>query len=319
MTDANVLLGRIQPAFFPKVFGPKADQSLDRDVVARRFAELAQRMTSAARLIGSEDVAGGALKIAVGSMANAVKRISVMRGHDVTDYTLQCFGGAGGQHAGLVADALGMTRVFIHPLAGVLSAFGMGLADQVAMREAAVEHELDDRGLVAARAIASRLQQEAAAELKKQGLAGAALHTVSRIHIRYQGTDTALACEMPGQLPPLEALRMIREEFERSYRRRFEFVMPNHALVIEAVAVECIAPGAAAPPPSIRRNLRSRMNRRRTRMFQCTAWPMNKPLVGARHDSIAPRVCATAHVSRVRPFSPTVTQPPWSSRDGRRA
>ena len=250
VTDANVLLGRIQPAFFPKVFGPKADETLDRDIVVRCFAELAQRMTSAARLIGSEDVAAGALKIAVGSMANAVKRISVMRGHDVSDYTLQAFGGAAGQHAGLVADALGMTRVFIHPLAGVLSAFGMGLADQVAMREAAVEHDLDDRGLVAAQAIASRLQQEAAAELKKQGLAGAALHTVSRIHIRYQGTDTALACELPGQVPPLEALRMIRGEFERSYRRRFEFAMPNHALVIEAVAVECIAPGAAAPPPN---------------------------------------------------------------------
>src|SRR5271155_283408 len=117
------------------------------------------------------------------------------------------------------------------------------------MREAAVEHALDARGLAAAHTIASGLQQEAAAELKMQGLAGAALHTVSRIHIRYQGTDTALACEMPGQLPPLEALRMIREEFERSYRRRFEFVMPNHALVIEAVAVECVAPGAAAPPP----------------------------------------------------------------------
>jgi len=123
VTDANVLLGRIQPQFFPRVFGALANESLDRTIVAQRFGELAQRMTrSAARAIAPEEVAGGALRIAVGAMANAVKRISVMRGHDVTAYTLQCFGGAGGQHAGLVADLLGMSRVFIHPLAGVLSA-----------------------------------------------------------------------------------------------------------------------------------------------------------------------------------------------------
>src|SRR5271165_4504009 len=248
VTDANVLLGRIQPAFFPQVFGPEASDSLDRDVVARCFQELAQRMTSATgRSIAPEDAAGGALKIAVGSMANAVKRISVMRGHDVADHTLQCFGGAGGQHASLVADALGMTRVFIHPLAGVLSAYGMGLADQVAMREAAVEHDLNERGLSEAWAIALRLQQEAAAELEKQGLAGEALRNVSRVHIRYQGTDTTLPCDLPAQFSPIEAVRMVREEFERSYRRRFEFVVADQGLVIESVAVQCIAPGAAAP------------------------------------------------------------------------
>ncbi|MGO9934693.1 MAG: hydantoinase/oxoprolinase family protein, partial [Steroidobacteraceae bacterium] len=249
VTDANVLLGRIQPEFFPPVFGPGANETLDRDIVARHFAGLARRMTNAGRLIAAEDAAGGALKIAVGSMANAVKRISVMRGHDVTDYTLQCFGGAGGQHACLVADALGMTRVFIHPLAGVLSAYGMGLADQVAMREAAVERDLNEGGLTEALAIAARLESEAAAELKAQGLAGAALHSVARVHIRYQGTDTALSCDLPAQLPPGEAVRWVREEFERSYRRRFEFVVPDQGLVIEAVAVECIAPGAAPPPP----------------------------------------------------------------------
>src|SRR5271168_5055211 len=250
VTDANVLLGRIQPAFFPQVFGPKADETLDRGIVARRFAELAQHMTSAARGIAPEEVAGGALKIAVGSMANAVKRISVMRGHDLTDYTLQCFGGAGGQHACLVADALGMTRVFIHPLAGVLSAYGMGLADQVAMRQAALEHDLDERGLSEAIAIASRLQQEAAAELEKQGLAGEVLQTQARLHVRYRGTDTALACELPALLPRVEAVRLVRGEFELSYRRRFEFVVPDQGLIIESVSVECMALRKTAPPAS---------------------------------------------------------------------
>jgi 5-oxoprolinase (ATP-hydrolysing) len=252
VTDANVLLGRIQPAFFPPVFGPAANETLDGGIVTRRFGELAQRLAGATgRRIAPEEVAGGALRIAVGNMANAVKRISVMRGHDVTGYTLQCFGGAGGQHAGLVADALGMSRVFIHPLAGVLSAYGMGLADQIAMREAAVERELNEEGLSAATATASRLLDEAAAELKAQGLAGDALEGVVRVHVRYRGTDTALPCALPAQVSPAEGVRRVREEFERSYRRRFEFVVLGSALVIEAVSVECIAPGADTPASDV--------------------------------------------------------------------
>ncbi|HEV7358485.1 MAG TPA: hydantoinase B/oxoprolinase family protein [Steroidobacteraceae bacterium] len=248
VTDANVLLGRIQPEFFPRVFGPAAEESLDGKIVADRFAEMAGHMAGAGgRPITPEEVAAGALRIAIGSMANAVKRISVMRGHDVSGYTLQCFGGAGGQHAGLVADMLGMKRVFIHPLAGVLSAYGMGLADQIAMRESAVERELDVEGLKAAGALAAHLLDEAAAELRAQGLAGETLNRVARVHIRYQGTDTALPCALPLTLPLPDALTAVREEFEDSYRRRFEFVVPDQPLVIEAVAVECIAPGAESP------------------------------------------------------------------------
>jgi 5-oxoprolinase (ATP-hydrolysing) len=246
VTDANVLLGRIQARFFPRVFGPAADQSLDDRIVAQRFGELALRIAAASgRAVTPEEVAGGALRIAVGAMANAVKRISVMRGHDVSTYTLQCFGGAGGQHAALVADLLGMSRIFIHPFAGVLSAYGMGLADQIAMREAALERELNLEGLSAAATLATRLLDEAAAELKAQGLAGAALKRVARLHIRYQGTDTALPCALPSTSQPEDVAR-VRDEFERSYRRRFEFVMPGQAMVIEAVSVECIAAGVGA-------------------------------------------------------------------------
>jgi 5-oxoprolinase (ATP-hydrolysing) len=253
ITDANVLLGRIQPEFFPRVFGPKADESLDGGVVARRFAELAQRMTAmTGNSISPEHVAAGALRIAVGSMANAVKRISVMRGYDVSGYTLQCFGGAGGQHACQVADALGMTRVFIHPLAGVLSAYGMGLADQIVMRQAAIELGLDEPGVEDARLRAMHLQAEARAELEAQGMGAAApgvtaLRTVAHAHIRYQGTDTALSCGLPMQGTPREAVAAIRKSFETSYRRRFAFLMPHQSLVIESVSVECIAPGVDAP------------------------------------------------------------------------
>jgi 5-oxoprolinase (ATP-hydrolysing) len=249
VTDANVLLGRIQADFFPRVFGDGANQPLDREVVAAHFAQLAQRMADdTGRHITPEEAAAGALRIAVGSMANAVKRISVMRGHDVTGYTLQCFGGAGGQHAALVADALGMERVFIHPLAGVLSAYGMGLADQIAMRESALECELNTQGMSAALALAQRLLDEAAEELRAQGLAGDALNRVARIYVRYQGTDTALPCRLPAAMPLAAAVQAVCEDFEQSYRRRFEFIVPDQRLMIESVSVECIAPGAAAPP-----------------------------------------------------------------------
>jgi 5-oxoprolinase (ATP-hydrolysing) len=268
ITDANVLLGRIQPDFFPRVFGPEANESLDADIVARRFSELAERMTLATgNPISPEQVAGGALQIAVGSMANAVKRISVMRGYDVSGYTLQCFGGAGGQHACQVADALGMSRVFIHPLAGVLSAYGIGLADQIVIRDAAVERALDEPGLHEARMLCMRLQADAGAELAAQGVnvvmpgpdmpgadmpgvaaSGApALRTVTRVHVRYRGTDTGLGVDLPMGNSPAEAVAAIRKAFEHSYRRRFAFLMPNQGLVIESVSVECIAPGVEAP------------------------------------------------------------------------
>ena len=249
VTDANVLLGRIQADHFPRVFGASANESLDRSVVAEHFETLARGVASATgRATTAEEVAAGALRIAVGSMANAVKRISVMRGHDVTGYTLQCFGGAGGQHAALVADALGMERVFIHPLAGVLSAFGMGLADQIAMRESALERELNGDGLSAAVELAERLLNEAAEELRAQGLAGAALVRIARIYVRYEGTDTALPCRLPLGDEPAATARMVQEEFESSYRRRFEFVVPDQPLMIESVSVECTAPGAESQP-----------------------------------------------------------------------
>jgi 5-oxoprolinase (ATP-hydrolysing) len=243
ITDANILLGRIQPRFFPRVFGPAANEPLDGDIVVRRFTEMAERITASGHPLGPEQVAAGALQIAVGSMANAVKRISVMRGYDASGYTLQCFGGAGGQHACQVADALGMTRVFIHPLAGVLSAYGMGLADQIAMRETAVERELNELGLQEARTLAARLRVEASGELQAQGVSADALRTAARAHIRYQGTDTALDIELPLHSAPQEAVAAIRSDFESSYRRRFAFLMPTQSLVIEAVSVECIAPG----------------------------------------------------------------------------
>jgi 5-oxoprolinase (ATP-hydrolysing) len=246
ITDANVLLGRIQARYFPQVFGSRGEEGLDEAVVQRRFAELADTMRRATgRAISAADVASGALRIAVGSMANAVKRISVMRGHDVSGYTLQCFGGAGGQHACLVADALGMGRVFIHPLSGVLSAYGMGLADRSALRQQALELELNAAGLEAARQLAARLAHAAAAELIAQGVAADSLQVAVHLHVRYRGTDTALQCLLPPE--DAHAADALRSEFERQYKQRFALVDTQRALIIEAVSAECIAAGAAAP------------------------------------------------------------------------
>ena len=238
VTDANVMVGKIQPAYFPKVFGPQADDALDGAVVVEKFSAMAadiERATGVKR--APEEVAEGFIDIAVGAMANAIKKISVARGYDVTRYTLQCFGGAGGQHACRVADALGMSRVFAHPLGGVLSAYGMGLADQSVMRQAAIELPL----LTALDAVTQRVDALAVAatdELTRQGTGGGRLQVHRRVHVRYEGTDSALVV-------PFGSAEEIRVAFEAAYRQRFAFLMTERRLIVEAVSVEAIAAGEA--------------------------------------------------------------------------
>jgi 5-oxoprolinase (ATP-hydrolysing) len=243
VTDCNVMLGKIQPAWFPKVFGPGGDQALDAAVVRHKFAGLAAQIAAATGTAQSpQAVAEGFLRIAVANMANAIKFISVQRGHDVTEYTLACFGGAGGQHACLVADELGMTRVYIHPFAGVLSAYGMGLAQVRALREDAVERRLEAAAMVDIEEKCVRLGEACVAELKTQG---AIVERIDkRVHLKYEGTDTALAVT-------LGAPEAMRAAFERLYRGRFSFLMPDRTLIAEAVSVEAVGKSdapAAAPP-----------------------------------------------------------------------
>ncbi|MBA4094460.1 MAG: 5-oxoprolinase, partial [Candidatus Accumulibacter sp.] len=247
VTDANLLLGKIQPAHFPHLFGPGGDEPLDLAVVRDKFAQLAREIDAASAATENartpEQVAEGFLEIAVGNMANAIKQISVQRGHDVTEYALTSFGGAGGQHACLVADALGMKTVFIHGLAGVLSAYGMGLADQSAMREQAVEERLQD---AAAGTLAARLDALAAsavAALRAQGVGEERIDVVRRVHLRYEGTDSALVVDFAGA-------DAMQAAFEAAYKRRFSFLMPTRALVVEAVSVEALG-RSEAPPETI--------------------------------------------------------------------
>ncbi len=238
VTDANVMLGKVQPRYFPQVFGPNADEPLTYAAVLTQFNDLANVTGRAA-----EVVAEGFIHIAVQQMANAIKKISVARGYDVTRYTLQCFGGAGGQHACLVADALGMTRVFVHPMAGVLSAYGMGLADQNVIREQAIEVALTASALPLVAEALNHLAAGAEASLQAQQVGAGQVFTHHRVHVRYEGSDAALVVAF-GTLAQIEA------GFEAAYRQRFAFLMHGRGLVVEAVSVESVVPGDAPAEPN---------------------------------------------------------------------
>ena len=231
VTDCNVMLGRIQAEVFPHVFGPGGDQPLDAEVVRVRFAALAEEIGDGRT---PEAVAEGFSRIAVDNMANAIKVISTQRGYDITDYTLCGFGAAAGQHVCAVADALGMDKVLLHPFAGVLSAYGMGLADIRVIRERGVEAELCPKAMPGMHETLAALESEARAEMETQGVGEAAMER--RAHIRYLGTDTALVV-------PFDPEASIAERFAAAHERQFGFASPDKALVVEALSVE-LAGGA---------------------------------------------------------------------------
>ncbi|MFN8839071.1 MAG: hydantoinase B/oxoprolinase family protein [Burkholderiales bacterium] len=250
VTDANVMLGKVQPEHFPKVFGPAADQALDREAVERGFARLADAIAAATgRRMTPEQVAQGFVDIANANMANAIKKISVQRGYDVTRYALTVFGGAGGQHACAVADLLAMSKVLAHPLAGVLSAYGMGLAEQAALRERSVERRLDEGGLAEAAEQLDAIEAQARAELVAQGEPAGRLRASRRVHLKYEGTDTSIGVAQAAR-------DAMVGEFEAAYRQRFAFLLSGRPLVVESVSVEVVSPGeggaaaAEVAPPS---------------------------------------------------------------------
>lgn len=243
VTDCNVMLGKIQPQFFPAVFGPEGNLPLDAAVVREKFTALAAEIatrTGDARL--PEQVAEGFLAIAIEKMASAIKKISIQRGYDITEYTLCCFGGAGGQHACRIAESLGISQIFLHPYAGVLSAYGIGLADVTTIREQAVETQLTEAQLPAVERVLQELAIAARRDLQRQGIAAESdtpLHTDAqvqicpKVHLRYEGTDTALIVDYAG-------LNNMRDAFSRLYRQCYGFIMEHKPLIVEAVSVEAI-------------------------------------------------------------------------------
>lgn len=236
ITDCNVMLGKLQPDCFPQVFGPDGDQPIDVDVVRERFATLAEEIAAAGLPARSpEELAEGFLAIAVDAMANAIKKISVAQGHDVTDYVLSCFGGAAGQHACLVADALGMKQVLVHPLSGVLSAYGIGLADQRIVRQQALEAELSEDTLARAATMFEKLERDARTDIEPHGFRTAAAHVRRGLMMRYKGTDT------PIEVPDGDAAT-VRAAFEEAYEQRFAFTSAEVPLIMESVSLELVIP-----------------------------------------------------------------------------
>ena len=234
VTDCNVMLGKLDPAFFPRVFGPNADEPLDAEAVREKFAELQARIREATGdERAPEQVAQGFLAIAVENMANAIKRISIARGYDVTKYVLNSFGGAGGQHACLVADALGITTVLLHPFAGVLSALGIGLADLRVTKEQTVGSRFEPGALPDLAQVLDRLAGEAEADLAAQGVPAERVATERRLHLRYEGTDASLEV-------PFGAHDRVLADFEAAHKQRFGFVTPGKTMIAEAAAVEAV-------------------------------------------------------------------------------
>ena len=240
VTDANVMVGKIQPAHFPAIFGADGNLPLDSARVAREFAALTQRIgAETGTTQDPRTVAEGFLRIAVANMAQAVKRVSLEKGHDVADFVLQCFGGAAGQHACLVAAELGMETVMIHPYAGVLSAYGMGLADQSAMRHQAIECELRVDALDSIRAAAEALSLAATGALDGAG----AVRLTRVAYLRYDGTDTALPVDLGG-------VEEMRAAFDAAHRAHFGFSTPDRTLIVESLSVEAVRPGEPVHAPA---------------------------------------------------------------------
>ena len=243
VTDCNVMLGRLNPDFFPRIFGRNADQKLDRDIVAAKFEALAEEISaSSGKRISAEEAAEGFMKIAVANMANAIKEISIQRGYDVSKYTLACFGGAGGQHACRVADELGMKRIFLHPFAGVLSAYGMGLADVRALRHRTIETQLNDAAMPTLTGALDELAREGEAELLAQGIDQSAIEIERHVHIKYAGTDAPL-------LATFGDLTAIKASFEEAHRRQYGFIVPDKALIVDSVSIEAIGRTEAVADP----------------------------------------------------------------------
>jgi 5-oxoprolinase (ATP-hydrolysing) len=299
VTDANVMVGKLMPDFFPRIFGSGQDQPLDDESVRVAFADLAREVGDGR---APEDVADGFIRIAVENMANAIKKISVQRGYDVTRYALNCFGGAGGQHACLVADALGMTKVLIHPFSSLLSAYGMGLADIRATRQQALEVPFEVKSLAALQKTAEKLSRVAAKEVAGQGVPAGKIKTHQRAHIRYAGTDTALTVKAGS-------LAAMRKAFEASHKARFGFVDPKKAMVIEAVSVEAVGGGAKFAEKKLRQTKAALPKpARRTRFYSHGAW--HKAAVYTR-EQLKPGQQVKGPAILIEPHQTIVVEPGW--------
>ena len=299
VTDANVMLGKLRAENFPKIFGPDQNRPLDVEAVQAAFADLAAEIGDGRT---PEQVAEGFLSIAVENMANAIKKISVQRGYDVSGYALTCFGGAGGQHACAVADALGMETVIVHPHSGILSAYGMGLADIRANRTRAVVEPLgqaDTAPLIAA------LSAETEAELAGQGVPADDIETHPRLHLRYDGTDTPIAVDLADEAT-------MRAAFETAHKKQFGFVFEGKQIIIEAAEVESVGGGASIDEPALPEVETEVPPTETARVFSGGTW--HDAGVFRNRDTFRPGQKFTGPALIVEPHQTVVIEPGWQAR-----
>lgn len=297
VTDANVMLGKLVPGFFPKVFGAGADEAIDAMIVEEKFSKLGKEIAG----LEPHEIAEGFIKIAIENMAQAIKKISVARGYDVTAYTLTSFGGAGGQHACLVADALGMETVLLHPFSGVLSAYGMGLAEVRATREAAVEMALNEAATDHCAAIFADLEVRTGQELEEQKINPEDIKHQRRLHVRYEGTDTAL--------PVLfGAPQSIAHAFTSAHQARFGFIPESKEMIVEALELESIGPGVSPPETPLPLTAKTPDAASQTRIFISGAW-QDAPIYMREHLGPGQSLAGPALV--IEPNATIVVEPGW--------
>jgi 5-oxoprolinase (ATP-hydrolysing) len=294
VTDANVMLGKIHPQYFPAVFGVEGNLPLDREIVVQKFTELATDRSP-------EQVAAGFVAIAVENMANAIKKISLQRGYDVTQYALCCFGGAGAQMACLIANTLGMKKIFLHPYAGVLSAYGMGLAEVRSMREGAIEQPLST-ALTALPQILKTLETQARAELTEVTNSE---QISCKVNLKYEGTNSTLAIGFATDET------VMREAFEREHKSRYGFIQPEKDLIVESVSVEVIQTMETPEEPLLVRTTDERPQAIETvRLFTQDQW-FETPVY--RREDLQSRDRISGPAIIVEKISTIVVEPDWDA------
>ncbi|MCC0178710.1 hydantoinase/oxoprolinase family protein [Waterburya agarophytonicola K14] len=302
VTDCNVMVGKLQPEFFPKMFGINADAPLDCEIVKQKFQALANSIQDNRTL---EQIAAGFLAIAVNNMANAIKKISLQKGYDVSNYTLCCFGGAGGQHACLIADLLGIKRIFIHPYAGVLSAYGIGLADIRIMKEKSMEAKLNSALIIDLERAFQVLIKGAKKELKQQQTTKDKITIIPKVHLKYIGTDSSL-------LVDFSALEVMRSHFEREYQQRYGFVAEEKDLIVETISIELICP-TYNPPPNIieRQNNNSPEPIAKVKIYTDNAW-YDTPVY--QRVKLQPGDIINSPAIIIEPTGTNIIEPGWQGR-----
>ncbi|RAI21225.1 hydantoinase B/oxoprolinase family protein [Afifella marina] len=305
VTDANIMAGKIQATNFPAIFGPNQDEPLDIEAVKQGFEALAKEIgpDENGRHRTPEEIADGFLKIAVENMANAIKKISVERGHDVTHYALSCFGGAGGQHACQIADRLGMQKVHIHPLSGVLSAYGMGLADVRANKSRATVLPLEADSESELQRVESELEEEARRELQDQAISDSAISIIAKAHLRYEGTDTPIPVTFGNAAE-------MRSAFEDAHRAQFGFIYDDKPLIAEQVEVEAVGGGADIDEPETDTISEDVRPQSATRFFSAGAW--HEAAIAQRAE-LSPGARLKGPALIIEDHQTIVIEPGWSA------